>query len=90
MKKDDPLLLHARQYRVVAISILLSIFCCVLGWTSPAYAEGSRSLYPSGAAGYRADLDLEPAVGQYLGKVLCSTFLYVYAEAVFGIFDLFV
>jgi hypothetical protein len=86
MGKNDTLPLHCRHYYVAVISILiLSAF--YFGWTVPAYAEGSRTLYPAGypAGGYRADLDLQPgAVGaenRYVGKVRRSTFLYLYAQA---------
>jgi hypothetical protein len=49
---------------------------------SPAWAEGSRSLYPSTypLGGSRANLDLQPGQ-KYVGKVNRRTFLYVYAQA---------
>ncbi len=62
---------------VIAFSIVIISLCCA----ELAYAEGSRSLYPSTypAGGYRANLDFQP--GQfYVGKVHRRGFLYVYAE----------
>lgn len=49
---------------------------------SSAWAEGSRSLYPSTypAGGSRANLDIQPG-SKYVGKVNRRTFLYVYAQA---------
>lgn len=58
---------------------------------SPAWAEGSRSLYPSTYPGTttcgtgvnqgcRANLDIQPSQS-YVGKIKRLTFLYVYAQA---------
>ena len=44
-----------------------------------ALGEGSRSLYPSGIAGSRANLDLQPGT-KYLSRVMRRGFLYVYAN----------
>jgi uncharacterized repeat protein (TIGR01451 family) len=81
------------QYRTTCIGfiplLLIGILFSVIGWTGHAYAEGSRSLYPSNYLtlypnGARADLDLEPgavgALNQYVGKVTRSGFIYVYAQ----------
>jgi hypothetical protein len=66
--------------------------CVGLGMVSLAWAEGSRTLYPStyptsgGTCantfnrGCRANLDLQPG-NRYVGKIHRRTFLYVYAEA---------
>ena len=90
MKNTDGLPLHCLPARVRFIYILLlGILFGVIGWNGHAYAEGSRSLYPSNyltlyPLGSRADLDLEPgavgALNQYVGKVTRSGFIYVYAQ----------
>ncbi len=65
-----------------ALLHLLFIITVILGLNiSSVHAEGSRTLYPNGYAGSRADLDLEASEGRYVGKVRRSGFLYVYAQA---------
>lgn len=75
----------------VAVALATSMLL-VLGTAPTAWAEGSRTLYPStyptGSGtcantldrGCRANLDLQPG-NRYVGKVQRRTFLYVYAEA---------
>lgn len=67
-----------------AVVVLAALFCLPLG-AGPASAEGSRSLYPSGYAGSRGNLDLQPGTAaspnKYVNRVLRRTFLYVHAQA---------
>jgi len=64
--------------------ILFAVCLLLTGslYFSPAWAEGSRSLYPSdySTSGFRANLDIQPSQS-YVGKVKRFTFLYVYAQA---------
>ena len=66
---------------------LIAALVAISAWVSiaapnGAFAEGSRSLYPSSynPAGARADMDLDANGGKYLGLITHRTFLYVYAE----------
>ncbi len=63
---------------LLAVVVLPSLLFGV----SSAWAEGSRSLYPSTypVGGSRANLDIQPG-NKYVGKVNRQTFLYVYAQA---------
>ena len=97
-RKDLPLLDGPPASRSIALCLRAATLCALAvlaGWsssTTKAWAEGSRTLYPStyptGAGtcantlnrGCRANLDLQPGT-KYVGKVQRRTFLYVYAEA---------
>ena len=80
-----------RRHSTLGVVMALSAFVG-LGAAPQAWAEGSRTLYPStyptsgGTCantlnrGCRANLDLQPG-NRYVGKVQRRTFLYVYAEA---------
>lgn len=75
-----------------SLSLSLGILAALASVVVPAWAEGSRTLYPAtyptsaGTCantlnrGCRANLDLQPGT-RYVGKVQRRTFLYVYAEA---------
>ncbi len=69
-----------RSWRTAQVLTLLLVYLG-LTWITPALAEGSRSLYPSGYSGSRANLDLEASQGRYANVVRRRTFLYVYARA---------
>lgn len=70
--------MRIKRLGTIAISGLFTLLVG-LGFQT-AHAEGSRSLYPSGISGSRANLDLQPG-NRYVGKVHRVTFLYVYAQA---------
>lgn len=84
---DRHIAARVRAAALGALSVLAG-----MGGTTGAWAEGSRTLYPStyptGAGtcantfnrGCRANLDLQPGT-LYAGKIQRRTFLYVYAEA---------
>ena len=76
--------MRALPAKFVASSVcILFIFGATLR-SSGARAEGSRSLYPSTypAAGFRANLDLQPGpANKYVSRVMRRGFLYVFAQA---------
>jgi large repetitive protein len=78
--------LGVKQSRRLA-EAFFAVVLAVMGFvSSPAFAEGSRSLYPATypAGGARADLDLTtdatPSTLPYVGVTTRRQFLYVYAQ----------
>ncbi|MCL6435478.1 MAG: DUF11 domain-containing protein [Leptolyngbyaceae cyanobacterium HOT.MB2.61] len=70
--------------RIVGSSALL--LCAISSWAKPAQAEGSRNLYPSGATGFRANLEWQAnnvygPTAPVNNSLLRRTLLYVYANA---------
>jgi uncharacterized repeat protein (TIGR01451 family) len=68
---------NAYRWTKAGIALLLGLAASVSAW-----AEGSRTLYPSSynAAGFRATMD-QRSNGTYMGVIPARQFLYVYAEA---------
>jgi uncharacterized repeat protein (TIGR01451 family) len=60
----------------------MALALCVLGvWVQPVHAEGSRTMYPSGATGNRANLDQRSTSTLAAGKLRARTIFKVYANA---------
>ncbi|NJN49465.1 MAG: hypothetical protein HC805_06425 [Alkalinema sp. RL_2_19] len=57
---------------------LLALLCLTAGWPASVQAEGSRSLYPASATGYRANIEWRD--NKYGSLVLRRTLLKVYAQ----------
>jgi uncharacterized repeat protein (TIGR01451 family) len=76
-----------KRTRRVAKALSVAAFTLAGLSSAPAFAEGSRSLYPATypATGSRADLDLTldatPATAPYVGVTNRRQFIYVYAKA---------
>ena len=65
--------------RKVIFLLLISIVLSAFSVNDSVWAEGSRDLYPSTYAGFRANLDFQPTQ-TYVNKVKRNGFLYVYAQ----------